>query len=547
MKRKLFPILRSVFGIFFSIFILNSMPRSSGLLLIKIEKPGGSARLFSPVEGARLIQSLESGWIAVCSSGRGPTLGGRGISFQILDTDPAGKTYYLVRLPAAGDIVLLKKLGNVRRLEDRLCLFWCDRPEVREILPSRFLLKQLPTGTIPLQALQSRPGPQRKRDLRSSRNPIISRTVNQVSGASLGALIRKLEDFQTRYSSTPQCESAGTYLFNFLNDLGLQTGYDSFSFGNGYVSRNVVGVIPGRVAPDREVIICGHYDSFSDQARTLAPGADDNASGTAAVMELARIMKDQAFNFSLKFICFSAEEWGLLGSQHYALEGMRSREKIIGVINMDMIAFVDKRPEDLDLIVDRGSEWLADEFSAAAEKYAPLPLLKIVDASFSWSDHSSFWDQGFSALCGIEDAEPANPNYHQTTDTLDKLDLDFCASVARAELAAAAELAEPLSSPPAPTGLRAQSQISSSLFWAIKTVYLNWNSAAGATKGYNIYRTTASHGTYQRINSSLLGQPSYVDSFLDPDTKYYYVVTALDDLGRESNYSEEVKDDENNG
>ena len=104
------------------------------------------------------------------------------------------------------------------------------------------------------------------------------------------------------------------------------------------------------------VIVCAHYDSTSTQATTHAPGADDNASGTAAVMEMARVLAGYQFDYTIKFIAFSAEEWGLYGSRHYAQAAKQRGEQIVGVVNLDMIGYVDLEPEDLDIVVDGQSD-----------------------------------------------------------------------------------------------------------------------------------------------------------------------------------------------
>jgi hypothetical protein len=278
----------------------------------------------------------------------------------------------------------------------------------------------------------------------------------------------------------------------------------------------------------------------------LAPGADDNASGTAAVMEAARIFANQSFDFTVKFICFSAEEWGLYGSEDYALEARQRGEDIIAVINLDMIAYTDSFSEDLDIISNQTSEWLADRFISSTIAYTTLDISKTVNSNFIWSDHSPFWDSGYSAILGIEDIFISNPYYHTINDTIDTLNLDFTNEVVKASLATAADLAQPVDTPRVPTGFTSRSQIMSSLFSSIKTAFLDWDGNQDPVIGYNIYRTTTSHSDYERLNSSLLSQTYYMDGNLDPDTSYYYVLTAVDSLGNESNYSKEVVDDEGN-
>jgi fibronectin type 3 domain-containing protein len=116
----------------------------------------------------------------------------------------------------------------------------------------------------------------------------------------------------------------------------------------------------------------------------------------------------------------------------------------------------------------------------------------------------------------------------------------------KASLAAAADLAQPVGTPRTPTGLNSRSQIISSLFSSTKTAYLNWDNNQDQVVGYNIYRTTTSRMNYQKLNSSPLLQTYYVDKNLDSDTRYYYVITAVDIQNNESNYSKEVAEDEGN-
>jgi fibronectin type 3 domain-containing protein len=129
---------------------------------------------------------------------------------------------------------------------------------------------------------------------------------------------------------------------------------------------------------------------------------------------------------------------------------------------------------------------------------------------------------------------------------VETLDLVFAAEAVQASLAAVADLAQPLSTPMAPTGLQARSQISVSLFSSLKTVYLNWQANQEQAAGYHVFRASQSHGPYLRLTAQPIAQTSFKDFILLPEQNYFYVLTAVDERGRESNYSEEVRDDENN-
>ncbi|NIM59628.1 MAG: M28 family peptidase [Candidatus Aminicenantes bacterium] len=532
--------------------IKNRFTRSDRTELIKIYKQRDASIdiLYSPE--VKIVQELRTCFIAHVKSGFSSNLSQAGFEFEHLDDDIKDKKYYLVYCPSSKELETLKYYGEVKLIEENSALFWSDNKEAREILPARFQIKRLPGDAIRSfkeRSLVSAESfhPTITFPSRFVINPVISGIVNQVSKQNLTDYIQSLQDFQTRYASTSSCELAGDYIYDFFIQQGIDVEYDSFSFASSYSSNNIVGTVEGQVYPSQIVVICAHYDSDSDQPQTLAPGADDNASGTAAVMEAARIFANQSFDFTVKFICFSAEEWGLYGSEHYALEARQRGEDIIAVINLDMIAYTDSIPEDLDIISNPASEWLADRFFSTSITYTPLlNIFKMVNASVTYSDHSPFWDRGYSAILGIEDIPLSNPHYHTTNDTIDTLNLDFTTEVVKASLAIAADLAQPISTPQTPTGLTSRSQIISSLFSSIKTAFLNWDSNQDPVIGYNIYRTTTSHSDYQKLNSSPLVQTYYMDQNLDTETPHYYVLTAVDSLGNESNFSKEVADDEGN-
>ena len=422
------------------------------LLLVKIDKACAGALSKDFWAGAIGVSELESSWLAVVANDGSLPLKPRSGAVEVLDADPSDKAYFYVRISGPEDIEDLSRFGQVRALDERTALFWSGSAEARELIPAKFLLSRLSFGpasaSLPYFGPPSIPSIERPaQDAFSAPNPVISQLVAQVSKSNLTATISDLQNFQTRYASTSSCETSGTYLYEAFVRLGIQAEYDSFRFyGNRYSTRNIVAAIPGKTAPDHEVIVCAHYDSYSDKASTLAPGADDNGSGTATVVEIARILSGQSagFDYTIKFICYSAEEWGLYGSAHYAQEAKSRGENIIAVLNMDMIAYPNAPSWNLDLVVNRNSEWLADRFSSAALSYDGLATRKYVDGSWKYSDQSSFWDNGYSALCEIEYEDSHNPYYHKTTDTLSTLNMDYATRVTRASLAAAAELAQPV-------------------------------------------------------------------------------------------------------
>jgi fibronectin type 3 domain-containing protein len=120
--------------------------------------------------------------------------------------------------------------------------------------------------------------------------------------------------------------------------------------------------------------------------------------------------------------------------------------------------------------------------------------------------------------------------------------MDFATAVTKASMALAAELAQPVATLPAPAGLEARRQTLGSLFSSVKTVFLTWRSTSGQAVGYNVYRST-NRTSFEKANSSVLTTTTFTDRRLKAGVDYYYVVTAVDAQGRESNFSAEVRDD----
>jgi hypothetical protein len=429
--------------------LFYSTPQFSNTALVKLDKRPGDNFPKGLVRRIKGLEELRQFWIAEVPVDALSTLAWKGIPCQVLDTNPRGKKYFIVSTPDPGQAKLLEKYGRAVPLDDQNCLFWSGAEEAREILPAEFEIEWLSLEnniSLKLESgiLQPRYSAGGQFPRAPFVNPLLPVLAGQVSKASLSSYILSLQSFQTRYASTENCEAAGTFLYNFFSQLGLPCEYDPFTFATTRSSRNIVATLPGKTAPQRVIIICAHYDSTSNQPTTLAPGADDNASGTAAVMEIARVLANATFDYTIKFICFSAEEWGLYGSKHYAQEAKGKDEKIIGVVNLDMIAYADQMPEDLDVFVNQASEWLANRNIIIGKLYGPLDILKALNSSMRSSDHAPFWDQGYSAMLGIEDYSLKNPYYHKTTDTFDTLNMDFATSVTTCALTVVADLAQPI-------------------------------------------------------------------------------------------------------
>lgn len=204
---------------------------------------------------------------------------------------------------------------------------------------------------------------------------------------------------------------------------------------------NVIAEIEGTVDPDEVIIICGHYDSMSDDPYHLAPGAEDNASGSGGVITAAEAMSGYEYGSTVRFITFSGEEEGLVGSEAYAEAMVEKGENIVAVINMDMVAYLDEPAYDIKVRYNESSDGLKDSLINAGAAYTPeLEIYSSTEPG--GSDHLPFWDNGYPAVELIEqDNDHFYPWYHTTEDLPGRLDFTYGAEVVKLAAATAACLA----------------------------------------------------------------------------------------------------------
>ncbi|MBN2207542.1 MAG: M20/M25/M40 family metallo-hydrolase [Candidatus Aminicenantes bacterium] len=487
-----------------------------------------------------VAQELRTCFVARASTDDLRALRAAGAEARVLEWNARGKEFLLVRDPGGASLGTLTTKGRAFLLEGDVLLFRPYAPEGSRALPRRLARKPLPARSVLPFLKRPWHGP-RAPAARALADPEVERILSEVSSGELRTTVQDLQDFVTRYASTAGCENAGTYLHEKLGGWGVSAEYQGFGFGGGLSSRNVIAEIPGRSYPEDILIICGHYDSTTRTTPEVrAPGADDNASGTAAVLEAARLLSRRPLDFTVRFVAFSAEEWGLYGSEAYAGMASAKNERIVGVVNLDMIAWAAAGDRRIDIYANTESSWLGERMARAASAYTALNPRSMVDPSMIWSDHSSFWDVGYPALLAIESGD--NPHYHSEADTIDTLDFEFFLQTTRAALAVLTELAQPVRPglPATPTGFDGRVVAFYSLFKAVKRVDLRWNAITGAS-GYNIYRSPESHLDYAKLNAAPVTATSFSDGYLKMEDAYFYVVRAVGAGGAEGNPSREFK------
>jgi hypothetical protein len=305
----------------------------------------------------------------------------------------------------------------------------------------------------------------------------VKKMIDSISINSLTEHINKLQyagGHWSRVTFTPGNDTAAHYIFHqFTKMNGLsRVERDTFTIGvatppyNSKPQSNIIAVLKGKKDSTKEYVIGAHYDcSGIGMGSTLwnqtwstmkVAGADDNASGVASVLELARILSDPSFGFqndyTLKFVAFAAEE-GMPaastsvshpGSTNYVQKAQARGNNILGMISIDMIGY--NKTYFAQSVVSNGglSDSLGNKFKSSNDAYNigllidPLPF-----GTGTWSDHNSFWLKGIPAICLIEYAPPwkngkyytANPYYHKTSDTLETVNMELVKRVTQSVLA----------------------------------------------------------------------------------------------------------------
>ncbi len=220
--------------------------------------------------------------------------------------------------------------------------------------------------------------------------------------------------------------------------------------------KNVVAVLPARPTSSnkRVFIICAHYDTQAirepnwNPLASTAPGANDNGTGVAAMLEIAHLLSRYEYDHELRFVALGGEELGFLGSRYYAQEASgvnrntdvdtnQQRENIAGIFNLDMLGF-NWKSDLVEIITNNDSAWIGRALTIANTWYnIGLKIRRTQDEFVDISSHKPFWDRGYNAVTLTESSTPwrdsqnydANPFYHTSADTADKVNFNLVRKV----------------------------------------------------------------------------------------------------------------------
>lgn len=373
-------------------------------------------------------------------------------------------------------------------------------------------------------------------------NALIREMMNQVSMDSLEATVQHLQDYQNRMWNSQNAFDASDWIAGRMAALGLeveqQPFYASTWTGNGQAAPNVIGIQRGTLYPDVYVVCGSHFDSFSYEAMYgggTCPGADDNATGVASVLESARIMTQYEFEYSIVYCAYGCEEMGLYGSEAYASRCQQEGMQILGYFNNDMNGYLWGDQIHIDCIYPNSVAPIGEYYMNVGSVYFPELPIRHVNFNEGDSDHTSFNNHGYMGIYPFEDYQHYSPNIHTTNDLIGPSVTSFEMSqqYCQMNIGCLAELANPAGEPQIYCNPVSNFVLTDWFDKETSLLVLEWQDPAEGSTGdiehFDIYRdneviATVQYGNYYTIG--VVGEYKYTDT-ITVDVHAFYYINAI--------------------
>jgi hypothetical protein len=276
----------------------------------------------------------------------------------------------------------------------------------------------------------------------------VRRIAGEASVARVYSYEKALFDFDSKHITRPGNHLAAHYLVETYKSFGYEPVYQWFEVKNAHEGRtaNVIATLKGTVNPELVYVVSSHYDSVAG-----GPGADDDSSGTAALLEAARILARHPQPATIVFASFTGEESGLLGSREFVRRAIAENVQVVGALNNDMIGWANDHR--LDSTIRYSNPGIRDIQHSAALQFSELITY---DALYYKGTDAHAYYEAYGDIVGGIGAYPilGSPHYHQPHDTLDTINHRLVTEVARTTAATVMLLA---SSPSRLKGLKVES------------------------------------------------------------------------------------------
>jgi leucyl aminopeptidase len=276
----------------------------------------------------------------------------------------------------------------------------------------------------------------------------VNQLLADVNPQTIWANLTTLTSHPDRYSKSDEGVKVAAWIKSQMETIAKDTGHDDVTAyyvqtGGSYKQPSVVVKVGN--SNEAGIVIGAHMDTLSSSWE-LKPGADDDGSGSATVLEAARTLlaSGMHFNKPIYFIWYAAEEQGLVGSQRVVADFKQKKIPVNAVVHFDMTGYAYQNETTMWLMDDYTNKDLTSFISDLITTYVKKPV-KHSNCGYACSDHASWTEAGFAASIPAEAAyENTNPSLHTSRDTMDKLSLDHMTDYAKLAVAAAVEFAEPV-------------------------------------------------------------------------------------------------------
>jgi hypothetical protein len=256
----------------------------------------------------------------------------------------------------------------------------------------------------------------------------VKRTLADISTARIYTYEKALFDFDSKHISRPGNKLAGEYLFSTYRSFGYEPEYQWFEPRGalGGKSANIIATLKGTENPELVYVISSHYDS-----NAAGPGADDDSSATAALLEAACVLAKRPMPATVVFASFTGEESGLLGSREFVRRAQEAGVRIVGALNNDMIGWANDHR--LDNTIRYSNPGIRDVQHAASF----LTKLVTYDARYFKATDAAAYYEAYGDIVGGIGSYPVlgNPHYHQPTDLLDTVNHELVAETSKVTVA----------------------------------------------------------------------------------------------------------------
>jgi hypothetical protein len=322
-----------------------------------------------------------------------------------------------------------------------LALLPASSAGAKEAEPPASYVRSIQVRAASLLREQMEPNPVVQGMLQQVNQPELTSTLEYLTGERSISLDGGYYTLNSRFSmSATPIQKATQYAYDTFQALGLKTTFDPYTLLQQALVRNVIAEQTGLTQPERIFLVTAHIDSTSNlNPYQNAPGADDNASGSVAVMTAARLLSQYDFGCTIRYALFTGEEQGLYGSAAYASDVKQLGEDVEGVLNLDMLAYNTPNTSPTMEIHTRkgnaGDMAIANQFVSVVQTYSLNLIPLLLQDGERASDHAAFWDRGYPAVMVIEDWTDHTPYYHRTQDKLDSLNLDYYSEMVKAAVA----------------------------------------------------------------------------------------------------------------